>query len=91
MDMVVFRNIISETCNLPQLIKDSQLIDQVGIFLIVVSLYLIVGIIMWTLSSSCAPRKTAVQMAIEAGIVLLGNGTEPSNLNPHGVSGLPAV
>ena len=37
----------------------------------------------------CAKRERAVDIAVREGVLLLNNGTEPSGLDPHRVTGVP--
>lgn len=39
--------------------------------------------------NGCGPRERRVDHAVKSGILLLGNGTEPEDLDPHTVTGVP--
>ena len=39
--------------------------------------------------SGCGPRKSGVEQAAEAGILLLGNHAEPQSLDPQVATGVP--
>jgi len=50
-----------------------------------------IGLLVFLLGffAGCGKRETAVQQATKAGILIIGNGAEPSDLDPQTITGIP--
>lgn len=52
---------------------------------------LVCGTLALLFATGCGSRERPVDQANRDGILLLGNGTEPENLDPHTVTGVPEI